>query len=78
MKTHCKQGHEFVPDNVFYKKLTSGYTVRGCRRCRALQDTKRYYTNPAYQAKKRATENLRNWTKRQKGMSAMVGGGSAD
>ena len=30
-KTHCKHGHEFTPDNTFYKKGKPKY--RNCRQC---------------------------------------------
>lgn len=31
--THCKHGHEFTPENTFYKKERSGRLGRYCRQC---------------------------------------------
>lgn len=36
-KMHCKQGHEFAPDNT-YRRTTGG---RACRRCMAIRQTRR-------------------------------------
>jgi hypothetical protein len=66
LKTHCKRGHAFVPDNLRYVKLSSGYTVRACKRCRATRDSLRYHTDITYQAAKRARENVRNALRRGK------------
>lgn len=32
--THCKQGHEFTPENTYRRVNAKGYTVRSCRTCR--------------------------------------------
>lgn len=66
LKTHCKHGHKFVPDNLRYVKLSSGYTVRACKRCRAARDSLRYQTNIPYQAAKRARANIYNALHRNK------------
>lgn len=31
-RTHCTKGHEYTPDNVFYKTI-KGYRCRYCRTC---------------------------------------------
>jgi nitrate/TMAO reductase-like tetraheme cytochrome c subunit len=33
LKTHCKQGHEFTPDNVRIKNKGNGKYSRECRTC---------------------------------------------
>lgn len=37
-KTHCKNGHEFTPENTYVRP--KGY--RTCRKCCRIYDTKRY------------------------------------
>lgn len=49
-KTHCKRGHPFNEKNTRWTKLSSGYTVRLCKRCRSDRDIKRYRDNPKRQA----------------------------
>ena len=46
-KTHCPQGHEYTPDNIYKKTNSSGGISRECRACKA--DAQR-----RYRAKKRA------------------------
>lgn len=41
-KTHCVNGHEFTPDNIEPRALTtSGKVGRRCRICRAISNRKR-------------------------------------
>jgi hypothetical protein len=35
LKTHCKFGHEFTPENTYIGKLRSGGLNRKCRKCDA-------------------------------------------
>ena len=37
-KTHCKQGHEFTPENTY----TQSSGARGCRTCRTIDSRNRY------------------------------------
>jgi hypothetical protein len=43
MKTHCKQGHEYTPENTL-KKINNrnGSIGRGCRACRDKSNAARY------------------------------------
>lgn len=38
-KTHCKQGHEFTPENTYIRPKTDGY--RACRECARLRNRRR-------------------------------------
>lgn len=49
-KTHCKNGHEFTPENTIIrnqgnkKGRTSGSTYRCCKECKRIHDSKRINT----------------------------------
>jgi hypothetical protein len=58
LKTHCKRGHRFTDANTLHDKLSSGYVVRKCRRCRSEFDKLRYHNNPKRQAAVRARRNV--------------------
>lgn len=53
-RTHCKNGHEFTPDNTTYLKRPDGIQNRRCKECH------RQRAKAAYQKKKRAVTSLRN------------------
>jgi len=36
-KTHCKHGHEFTKENIYYEKLSSGYMGRHCKECSKIR-----------------------------------------
>jgi len=40
-KTHCKNGHEFTPENTYLWVRSSTNTVRKCRQCRRDSMTKK-------------------------------------
>lgn len=40
-KTHCKEGHEFTPENTGVYKRANGTTYRGCRTCGRINAAKR-------------------------------------
>jgi len=40
-KTHCKHGHEFTKENIFYQKGNKNW--RGCKTCRKKIALKHYY-----------------------------------
>ncbi|SHG87649.1 hypothetical protein [Bradyrhizobium erythrophlei] len=58
LKTHCKRGHPFTATNTKLNKLSSGYTVRQCKRCRSEFEKLRYHNNPKRQAAVRARRNV--------------------
>jgi hypothetical protein len=31
--THCKHGHEYTPDNIYYELAKGKYRVKKCRTC---------------------------------------------
>ncbi len=43
-KTHCKNGHEFTPENTYIRK---GLNHRACNTCRRISQRKKYHTNQA-------------------------------
>ena len=45
MKTHCKAGHEYTPDNIYYYQNTQGAHKR-CRTCRLLIQQRWRDNNP--------------------------------
>lgn len=40
-QTHCKRGHEFTPDNIYWKTYSWG-RARNCRRCQREIHQRRY------------------------------------
>lgn len=54
-RTHCNRGHEFTPDNIYWRKGRNGKTYRQCKRCQ-IDATMRW----------RATENgQKRWQESQ-------------
>lgn len=54
-RTHCKNGHEFTPENTIWRyKPSSGNQTRHCRTC-CNEWSKKYY----YQKKARKAEGLK-------------------
>lgn len=40
-RTHCKQGHEFSPQNTYLKPGARGRTTRQCKTCTLLNNARR-------------------------------------
>ena len=40
--THCKNGHEYIQENTYFKKRPGGTITRECRTCRKIQLDKHY------------------------------------
>lgn len=59
VKTHCKYGHEFTPENT-YLKVTPNTTMRACRTCDRLKNKKPSYVEwrRNYQRRRRAEKRL--------------------
>ena len=46
LKTHCKYGHEFTPENTHAWADKRGYIQRKCKVCRRQTDRDRYRDKP--------------------------------
>ena len=44
--THCKQGHEFTPENTRWTERSDGLRVRTCRTCRLRTGRSLYVPHP--------------------------------
>jgi hypothetical protein len=60
-KTHCKNGHEFTPENTY--EIRPGW--RACRQCKRDHDQRRIAADPE---RHRATsrKSMRRWRERQR------------
>jgi hypothetical protein len=58
VKTHCKRGHEFTPENT-YLKITPTTVMRACKACQRENQLRRYQAN-------REEHNTRNRVYRQR------------
>lgn len=48
LKTHCKRGHEFIPENIYWHKPTQRQAARrGCKVCVKERATRFYATKKA-------------------------------
>lgn len=63
-KTHCKQGHEFTPENTFIDHRPGGGSSRHCKECARARGRRRYWRDPkAFNARK--GRNARNRKQQQ-------------
>jgi hypothetical protein len=55
VKTHCKYGHEFTPENTTYSDTGTGSIARGCKTCDRIRSKSESYVKwrRAYQKRKR-------------------------
>lgn len=42
VKTHCKKGHEFTPDNIIVRNLKNDRKGRDCLICKTIRNKNRY------------------------------------
>lgn len=49
VKTHCPQGHEYTPENIYWQKGRGGKPVKVCRICRRESAMKQYWKQKGIQ-----------------------------
>lgn len=63
-QTHCKQGHEFTPENTQWYDHPSGKPQRKCKLCRNAAIRKRYKDDPVFREKlKWKVYKRRGWSR---------------
>ena len=65
-RTHCNRGHEFTPDNIYWRKGRNGKTYRQCKRCQ-IDATMRWRATEKGQ--KRFRESQARWRAKRKASS---------
>jgi len=53
LKTTCKHGHPWVPENMLIRKRKSGEIYHLCRECKRIASAIRYAKDPAYWQRRR-------------------------
>jgi hypothetical protein len=61
LSTHCRNGHEYTPENTAYRPGGHGRTTRSCKACRSEQNKRKYVqlTTRAKDAGRTPKEQLR-------------------
>jgi hypothetical protein len=42
LSTHCRNGHEYTPENTAYQRKGTGNVTRSCKACKAEQNKRKY------------------------------------
>jgi hypothetical protein len=50
LKTHCKHGHEYTPENTYLQNRKDGYIGRACRACMDISNKRWKDSNPEKKA----------------------------